>query len=666
MLRISSRILVAALLTAGFSARQAKADGDHWKNLGPEGGTIVALALDPRSPSTIYAACNGGVFKSEDGGASWAPSGVSGANVFALAILPANPLILYAGTNSGVFKTSDGGATWNSASTGLNGAKVFSLALDPQTISTVYAGTNGGVFKSTDGGASWTNASTGLGVQRINALAINPASPSTLYAGTAAVGVFRSSDGAASWTAASTGLPTALPAAKIYCLAVDPKTPSTIYLGTYSGTYKSTDGAASWAAVGALTNPFLSLSIDPVTPSTVYGGTAGQIYKSTDGVATWRAVFCCINVWALAVNPSTPSTIYAGVGTQSGESAAGFYKSTKSGAIGSWTNSNSGLTAFKAFALAVDPGAPSTLYVGGNLGVVKSADGGQSWGPAVNTLALPILSLTVIEGSSAVVAGTAAGTWQSTDGGATFAQTFGLDSFNLAVDPKTPTTIYGAGAAGPNNMDLAGVAGKSIDGGATWTTYGDANAPLPIFDSIAVGLPASPTSTGVIVGTDSGIYGNRLHMSGRIEWVTNGGLAGRIVFALAVSPSSSSTVYAGTDAGLYKSIDGGLSWSPVTNGLTASAFYALYFDPANPSTVYAGTDNGVLKSADGGTSWSPMNVGLTNPIVNAIVRAPGPNGALYAATFGAGVYVFTDEPVTQEPIDKAASPAKPRRVPPRR
>ena len=96
------------------------------------------------------------------------------------------------------------------------------------------------------------------------------------------------------------------------------------------------------------------------------------------------------------------------------------------------------------------------------------------------------------------------------------------------------------------------------------------------------------------------------------------------VFALALSPSSSSTVFAGTDAGLYKSIDSGMSWTPVTNGLTASIFYALYFDPASPSTLYAGTDRGVLKSADGGTSWTPMNTGLTNPVVNAIVRAPGP------------------------------------------
>jgi photosystem II stability/assembly factor-like uncharacterized protein len=649
-----------ALAAGGLSVRAAKADGDHWKSLGPEGGVIVALAVNPRS-LTIYAACNGGVFRSDDGGSSWTPSGVSGDNVFALAVDPADPQTLYAGTNRGVSKTNDGGVTWTSASTGLNGAKGFALAVDPLTPATVYVGTNSGVLKSTNGGASWTNANSGLGAIRISALAIDPITPSNLYAGSTVSGVFRSSDGAASWTAASSGLPTALPAAKIYCLAVDPRSPSTLYLGTYSGTFKSTDGAVTWGAVGGIPNPFLSLAVDPVTPSTVYGGTAGQIFKSTDGVATtWKAEFCCLNVWALAVNPATPSTIYAG--TESGTAQGGFCMSTKSGVAGSWTNSNTGLTAFKAFALAVDPGAPSTLYLGGNVGVVKSVDGGQSWGPAVNALALPVVSLAVISGSSAVVAGTAAGTWHSTDGAATFTQTYGLDSFGLAIDPASPMTIYAAGGAGPDNMNLTGGGAKSIDGGATWSFYGGSNAPLPIFNAIAVG---PGTSLNIIVGTDAGIYGNLLHKNGGYEWVTNGGLATHIVFAVVLNPSSASIVYAGTDVGLFKSTDGGLTWNQVTS-LTATNVFVLYFDPASPSTFYAAADGGIFKSADSGSSWTPMNTGLTNRVINAIVRAPGPNGALYVATKGAGVFVWTDEPVTREPIDKAADSGKPRRVNPRR
>src|SRR5689334_17495252 len=79
--RISSRILLAALVAAGFSVRAAKADGDHWKSLSPEGGTVLALAVDPHFPSRIYAGgLATGVFKSFDGGVSWAFSGIAGAS----------------------------------------------------------------------------------------------------------------------------------------------------------------------------------------------------------------------------------------------------------------------------------------------------------------------------------------------------------------------------------------------------------------------------------------------------------------------------------------------------------------------------------------------------------------------------------------------------------
>jgi photosystem II stability/assembly factor-like uncharacterized protein len=54
----------------------------------------------------------------------------------------------------------------------------------------------------------------------------------------------------------------------------------------------------------------------------------------------------------------------------------------------------------------------------------------------------------------------------------------------------------------------------------------------------------------------------------------------------------------GTDGGLYKSTDGGVSWTQITNGLTATGIYALLFDPASASTVYAGTNAGVFESTD--------------------------------------------------------------------
>ena len=79
-----------------------------------------------------------------------------------------------------------------------------------------------------------------------------------------------------------------------------------------------------------------------------------------------------------------------------------------------------------------------------------------------------------------------------------------------------------------------------------------------------------------------------------------------MVNALAIDPAHTSTVYAGTwGSGVYKSTDGGATWSAVNTGLTDWMVDALAIDPANTSTIYVGTlYYGVHKSTDGGTHWS--------------------------------------------------------------
>src|SRR5436309_11088274 len=86
-------------------------------------------------------------------------SNVCGHWIEALAIDPRTPTILYAGGPAGgVFKSLDRGATWFAASAGITstgGINVYALAVDPRTPTTLYAGTEQGLFKSTDGAASW-------------------------------------------------------------------------------------------------------------------------------------------------------------------------------------------------------------------------------------------------------------------------------------------------------------------------------------------------------------------------------------------------------------------------------------------------------------------------------------------------------------------------------
>jgi hypothetical protein len=211
-------LIYAAFLIAG--AQAARAGTNVWTSNGPYLESVTALAIDPHTPSTLYAGTGGaGVFRSTNSGSSWSAvnTGLTGPfgaafPVTALAIDPHTPSTLYAGTEYeygyggvGVFQSTNSGASWSAVNSGLadpsgTAVSVTALAIDPHTPSTLYAGaincpmagcSGAGVFQSTNSGSSWSAVNTGLSgdALTVNALAIDPHTPSTLYASTDA-GVF--------------------------------------------------------------------------------------------------------------------------------------------------------------------------------------------------------------------------------------------------------------------------------------------------------------------------------------------------------------------------------------------------------------------------------------------------------------------------------------------
>ena len=304
-------------------APSAVSAGDNvWTTNGPTGQRILALAIDPAQPGTLYAGTyGGGVFKSTDSGGTWAAvnAGLTNSYVYALVIDPVSSATLYAGTHGGgVFKSTDSGGTWAAVNSGLANPSVFALAIDPTTSATLYAGTfDRGVFKSIDSGGTWAAVSMGLGSPYVEALAIDPSTPTTLYAGTLGPQVYKSTDAGARWAGTGAGPNDYWGYGSVFALAIDPVTPTTLYAGTHYGLFKSTDGGGSWTAIITdLTTIVLSLAIDPVNPGTLYAGTNGRgVFRSTNAGGTWSPFNAGLGdstVSALVVDPSTPSHIYAG------------------------------------------------------------------------------------------------------------------------------------------------------------------------------------------------------------------------------------------------------------------------------------------------------------------------------------------------------------------
>ena len=126
----------------------------------------------------------------------------------------------------------------------------------------------------------------------------------------------------------------------------------------------------------------------------------------------------------------------------------------------------------------------------------------------------------------------------------------------------------------------------------------------------------------------------------------NNGLYGYGIHSLSIDPTSSQTIYAGTDIlGLFKSTDGGSSWSAANNGLTVSSVFALAIDPTSNQTIYAGTWGGVFKSSDGGGSWNAVSNLLIEPYsmyVLSLAIDPLSSQTIYFGTYGGGIFKSTN------------------------
>ena len=505
----------------------ARAGNDRWTSTGPFGGQVTTLAVDPQTPSTLYAAALGGIFNSTDGGASWAraSSGITDLSIKALVIDPQTPTTLYAGTDQGggVFKSTDGGISWtalNSAAGVVNG-----LAIDPKTPTTLYAAEEqSGLLKSTDGGATFNGiGGSGLpGFGTYVALAIDPNTTTTLYASEQTNGIFRSTDGGNSWAAANTGL-TGGSLINAQALVINPQNTSTLYAAVDTGNgklaiYGSTNGAGSWTLLSTLgtDNGNGSLVLNPQTPSTLYAGGYGLgVLQSTSGGASFAPVVSGLtndNVLALAINPQSPATLYAG--TQ-----AGVFATVNAGSA--WAVANTGLALAKIVSVVVDANTPTTLYaatgVSGASLIYKSTDGGETWTPSntgitpsTSTAELTVLAIDPVTSTTLYAGGEAGfGLFKSTNGGASWTETDsglpqrGFTLFtDLAIDPQTTSTLY----AGTQD---AGVF-KSTDGGATWTAVdngltggaGENIVNLSIAGAPTTALFASTVADGPFVSVD--------------------------------------------------------------------------------------------------------------------------------------------------------------------
>lgn len=371
--------------------------------------------------------------------------------------------------------------------------------------------------------------------------------------------------------------------------------------------------------------PITALAADPLHPKILYAATkqdewytatdAGHRWDPTGGTSTGSYV-----VGAVVTGAAVGKAVYR----------AGFFLS-QDGAH-SWKRSSRGLTSTSFACMASAQEHPELLFLGTeNAGIFRSENGGRSWeavpgkGPGSN-----VTALRVMEDGQTVYAGTQqAGAWVSRDQG---------DHWTLlTADPLITSAItdVDASPADPRFLALSITdlgAALSADGGKTWL--------------LADGLPSDCCAVaagvggahGILIGTQSGDL-----------WWSDGGTRWQRVLSLADGSvygflHLSGSVLAATSQGVLASTDG-RSWTDSSSGITNLTLAAV--TTAQGNTLYAATDAGVFRSADAGASWR-----LCSPRVTVHSVCTGKDGLVLAGTTKGTILRSTDSGAHWATIEK--------------
>ncbi|MFL6196827.1 MAG: WD40/YVTN/BNR-like repeat-containing protein [Thermoanaerobaculia bacterium] len=614
----------------GFLWRSLDA-GTTWRSLQTGlGHPVSALALDPGDPRVIWAwTPEGELWRSGDAGEAWsrrfASSPISSHDVVQLLVDPRQPETIYrveegrSGDRFGlrVAVSRDGGTTFHT------GAFLpFMYSGNLMSVSSrsgeLFAFTTKGLAVSADGGRTWRMR--GRFHHGFLASAMAPSDPDTLYALPAGTTFLaRSDDAGANWRVMKRPR---LPSYSLgfYGVAVDPRNARHVWLSAY------------------------------VEPDE--GGYPHWNFESKDGGETWSAP---LPMPIAGVVPAGSQVLYTGV-TLPTFSEAGLYVSQDGGRH--WQPKDQGIVSGDLHGLVAQllPDGRRRLLaltpISYHLGLIRS-DGGEAW------VRLPLRAAEIIgAGGSAVVAAAVRGLVRSEDGGDTWSAAAPAPpgAGGLLSDLNQPRYLAvrsHVGEEGSGNAFLW----TSDDGGASWRFASDG---LPAACGHEASLDYCPGFFGYVVDpfdakrrwvlSYRGVFGPVEIFASQdagASWHSIAVNPLTSILDLAADPTVRDRLLAGTTAGLMVSEDGGAHWNRLGQGLPGNSSVLQFVRDGHTGTWYVSVirhgaryHSGIYRSMDGGASWTLL-AGAPDTSVAGIMVDPTSPTALLAAFPGQGLWRWT-------------------------
>lgn len=615
----------------------SKDAGNSWEllvNLDRPQLILDQLMIDSRNPEVIYASGHrhkqpGGFFKSSDGGKNWKEAKqLSSESIHSMTQSEKDPNTLMAGTTTGLWVSKDSGDTWQKVQYSNGGpVNIDSLAIDPRNVNVIYAGTWYRPFKSNDGGKTWSLINKGMiDDSDVFAITIDSHDPDHIIS-SACSGIYESNNAGATWRKLN-GIPS--DSRRTRDILQHPTQRGTIYAATTQGFWMTANSGKSWAMTSSRDLEINSIAVHPDAPSRIFIGTNNYgVMVSNDGGKNFvptNGNFSSRFTYSVVADIERPNRLYATtINTATG---GGFiFISDDSGKTWKSAVKNFDTNRTTAYSLVQDRQDPNKIYLGTNYGIFSSMDRGLSWTQI--TPPKPVITTTK-RSRRGRAAAKPTPTPEATAPGLIPALS---DKINYLIHTEDNKNGYLAGT----NDGLY----RSYDIAKGWEklSFGEGvnHSVLTIFTSpqnlgqIWVGTAIS----GVIVSNDSGN-----------NWAKVKDIPlGVPVSAIAVNPGKPDYVYVGTTQTFYVSKDGGKKFTRRGGNLPLGNFNSILINPNNWKEVYVGSalevSQGIFFSDDGGWDWDRIDTKdkklASNRIWSMMFDPTNPN-RLLIGTHSSGIY----------------------------